>query len=178
MAPEIFMGKPYYGHCVDLFAAGVLLFGMVIGNMPFFKAKPDDPYYKAIAANRKDLFWKAHLAKLDSSFSLSENLVDLISLMLGYFHLERPCLAEIRAHPWCLEEAATHKEVLQEFSDRFELLRSEALTNADECIIPEDNYDQVNQEEIHRGVDSGDSDDYELSGIQEFIPGFTRTTSF
>lgn len=77
-----------------------------------------------------------------------------------------------------MEEASTHKEVIQEFNDRFDLLRSEALTNADECIEPEDNYDQVNEEEIHRGVDSGDSDDFELGGIGEYIPKYTRKTSF
>ena len=89
MAPEIFSDERYYGHTVDLFAAGVLLFGMVLGNMPFFTATTNDPYFKAIAANRKDLFWRSHLAKLDSSVKISESLVDLLSLMLGYFPLER-----------------------------------------------------------------------------------------
>jgi len=33
---------------------------MVTQHPPFFKAEPNDPHYRLLAANRADLFWKAH----------------------------------------------------------------------------------------------------------------------
>ena len=46
MAPEIFLNIPYEGQCVDLFAAGVILFVMKVGAPPFMRANHDDPRYK------------------------------------------------------------------------------------------------------------------------------------
>lgn len=37
MAPEIIEQRPYRGTSVDIFAAGVILFIMMTGNMPFEK---------------------------------------------------------------------------------------------------------------------------------------------
>lgn len=37
MAPEVLEKRPYRGTCVDIFAAGVILFIMVTGTMPFEK---------------------------------------------------------------------------------------------------------------------------------------------
>jgi serine/threonine protein kinase len=35
MAPEVIEKRPYRGTSVDIFAAGVILFTMVTGTMPF-----------------------------------------------------------------------------------------------------------------------------------------------
>ena len=45
MAPEIYLGKPYTGQSVDLFAAAVTLFSMIAGRKPFHSAKQNDPLY-------------------------------------------------------------------------------------------------------------------------------------
>ena len=45
MAPEIHQRQIYDGKSVDVFALGVILFTMVVGNLPFKKATDDDPYY-------------------------------------------------------------------------------------------------------------------------------------
>ena len=45
MAPEIFQGKGYHGELTDVFALGVVLFGMVFGRPPFRLADLKDPYY-------------------------------------------------------------------------------------------------------------------------------------
>lgn len=100
IAPEIHLGKKYYGKVVDLFASAVLLFGMVFRRLPFREATPKDEHYRLIAGNRNDLFWKVHLSKNDGEVKVSEELIDLLSNMLSYFPLERPSLAEIREHPW------------------------------------------------------------------------------
>lgn len=45
MAPEILQGRPYDGSCVDLFAAGNILFSFVAGHAPYKQALPDDNWY-------------------------------------------------------------------------------------------------------------------------------------
>lgn len=58
MAPEIHERKHYKGAEVDLFAAAIVLFIMVSGNLPFQHAKPDDHYYKLIVHNKWEIFWR------------------------------------------------------------------------------------------------------------------------
>lgn len=58
MAPEIHLGQAYMGRSVDLFAAAIILFIMVAGHPPFTFATNEDPYYKCIASNRADWYWK------------------------------------------------------------------------------------------------------------------------
>lgn len=60
MAPEFHLNKPYNGKSCDLFAAAIILFIMVAAHPPFQTAKPHDPFYKCIAENRSDVFWKTH----------------------------------------------------------------------------------------------------------------------
>mmetsp|Transcript_123 Transcript_123/g.238 ORF Transcript_123/g.238 Transcript_123/m.238 type:complete len:133 (-) Transcript_123:758-1156(-) len=60
MAPEIHLKQPYQGRSVDLFAAAIILFIMVAQHPPFTTAQPQDPFYRCLAANRADIFWKTH----------------------------------------------------------------------------------------------------------------------
>lgn len=60
MAPEIHLSMPYQGRSVDIFAAAIILFIMVAQHPPFTTAQPKDPFYKCLAANRGDVFWKIH----------------------------------------------------------------------------------------------------------------------
>lgn len=60
MAPEINLGLTYNGTSVDLFATGIILFIMSIGNPPFYDAKINDPFYKLFCSNKIDSFWKLH----------------------------------------------------------------------------------------------------------------------
>ena len=49
MAPELLEKRPYRGTCVDIFAAGVVLFVMNTGAWPFEKsASIHDPIYRHI----------------------------------------------------------------------------------------------------------------------------------
>lgn len=60
MAPEIHLKQPYNGREVDLFASAIILFIMVSGHPPFTSAQANDPFYKCIANNRSDIFWRTH----------------------------------------------------------------------------------------------------------------------
>ena len=60
MAPEIHNGHAYQGEVVDLFAIGVILFILYSGHPPFCIAGTNDPYFKLLANNRADIFWREH----------------------------------------------------------------------------------------------------------------------
>lgn len=81
MAPEIHQKMPYLGRSVDLFASAIILFIMVAEHPPFSSAIPQDPFYKCLAANRADIFWKSHSKNKAAGF-FSESFKDLVQSML------------------------------------------------------------------------------------------------
>ena len=80
MAPEIYLQQPYDGQVTDLFAAGVILFIMIAGHSPFNEATNSDPFYKCLAMNRPEIFWKVHSKKLPED-TISEDLKNLFTNM-------------------------------------------------------------------------------------------------
>ena len=83
MAPEILARQAYQGQVVDLFALGVILFILYSGHPPFQMANDQDNFYKLLATNRSDLFWKAHSNRKPADF-YSEDFKDLITCMLQF----------------------------------------------------------------------------------------------
>jgi len=81
MAPEINMKLPYNANDVDLFAAGIVLFILVVGTPPFSKAWQKDPYYNLIVSGKIDRFWQQHLKfKKDKNF-FTDDFKDLLTRM-------------------------------------------------------------------------------------------------
>lgn len=79
MAPEIHLKQAYSGKSVDLFAAAIILFIMVAQHPPFSTAQPSDPFYRCLAANRADIFWKTHTKnKPDGENFFSEEFKNLV----------------------------------------------------------------------------------------------------
>ena len=60
MAPEMHLGRWYKGSAIDVFEIAIVLFILYTAQPAFRKATQTDPWYKYIAANRFDLFWRAH----------------------------------------------------------------------------------------------------------------------
>ena len=58
---ELKKQQPYNAQSIDLFAIAAIVFSMVSGFPPFIRANMNDPFYRCIAANRPDIFWKKHL---------------------------------------------------------------------------------------------------------------------
>lgn len=56
-APEILAQIPYEGTKTDIFAAGVILFIMMIGSAPFEKATSEDQRYRQIIESRYERFF-------------------------------------------------------------------------------------------------------------------------
>ena len=77
MAPEIHLGQDYEGTKIDIFSAAIILFIMVSEHPPFTAARPDDPFYRCLAAKRSDVFWKTHLKEKNQDF-YSEGFKDLV----------------------------------------------------------------------------------------------------
>lgn len=131
MAPEILSRQPYQGQVVDLFALGVILFILYSGHPPFSVASEEDNYYKLIATNRSDLFWKAHSSPSRKPEGFySEEFKDLITCMLQFHPHQRLCIADIIGHPWLANAdvpAATTEQVRQEFATRHEANKARAL---------------------------------------------------
>ena len=128
MAPEILLRQPYQAQVVDLFALGVILFILYSGHPPFGAANDQDNFYKLIATNRSDLFWKAHSnpARKPEGF-YSEEFKDLITCMLQFHPHQRLCIADIIGHPWLANGGVAEADyVRQEFARRLQLNKERA----------------------------------------------------
>jgi serine/threonine protein kinase len=130
MAPEILEKQPYQGQVVDLFACGVILFIMLTQHPPFQMANCDDMYYKLLATNRSDLFWKAHSNRKAAGF-FSDEFKDLITCMLQLHPHQRLCMADIIGHPWMQGEFASEEEIMLEFTKRAEVNKARATEEED-----------------------------------------------
>jgi len=100
MAPEIHLAKPYTGPGVDLFAAAIILFVMVSQRPPFNSPNPQDPHYRLLAADRADLFWKAHDEAEGGASIYSADFKDLFNKMTRLNPAQRLNMAEVLSHPW------------------------------------------------------------------------------
>lgn len=128
MAPEILSRQPYQGQVVDLFALGVILFILYSGHPPFAMANEEDNYYKLLATNRSDLFWKAHSnpQRKPEGFYTDE-FKDLLTCMLQFHPHQRLCIADIIGHPWLSSGGvASSDQVHEEFSRRHQINKDRA----------------------------------------------------
>jgi len=123
MAPELHLAQPYSGQSVDLFAAGVTLFVMATGAPPFATATSTDPFYRLLAGNRADLFWKAHCRQFPRGAAFFSNeFKDLVTSMLQMQPAARPTMRDILAHPWMQGEEPGLFRLCEETYVRKELL--------------------------------------------------------
>lgn len=119
MAPEIHLKQPYEGKSVDIFAAGIILFIMVAQHPPFTTATPQDPFYRCLAANRADIFWRTHCKNKEQGDEFfSQEFQHLIQSMLQLDPAQRPTILEIMNHPWMKGPTPTEEQVYQEFEKR------------------------------------------------------------
>ena len=80
MAPEIHLNIPYHADKVDIFAAGVILFNLVMGSTPFSCATANDKLYRLLASNKTAEFWKHHTdtRKAQGGEDLSNEFMNLV----------------------------------------------------------------------------------------------------
>jgi len=106
VSPEIISHIPYLGPNSDIWSLGVLIFGMVVGYLPFYAsadAKADETLERRILRGRYRL-----------PSSLSSQVRDLIKRTLVTNPALRISLRDMHDHPWL--EAAHHASIQEEDS--------------------------------------------------------------
>lgn len=98
IAPEILENtEQFNGNKVDVWQLGIMLFIMLCGVPPMETPSVVDARFRLI----KTQGGLANLLKR-WKIALSEDAVDLLSLMLSVNPMNRPTIAEIKSHPWML----------------------------------------------------------------------------
>lgn len=97
----------------------MILFIMIAQHPPFTEAKSTDPFYKCIAGNRADIFWRTHSKNKPGGESFfSKELKELLTCMLQVEPAHRPSMAEILAHPWMQLPTPSTEEIQASFLQR------------------------------------------------------------
>ena len=148
----MFEKNAYIGVCVDLFAAGIILYVMVLGNMPTTKrAESEDYLYKFIKKKKYEQYWTtiAEIYGLDLS-TISEDFFHLVTTMIKYDYKKRLTIEEIKNHPWMQGEVATLKEVQEEIMERKKIINARLDTFDDDVSIDtqESEYKEIYNEAI------------------------------
>jgi 5'-AMP-activated protein kinase catalytic alpha subunit len=86
--PEMLKGKKYNGVCSDIWSCGIILYTMLVGNLPCSESKEELLYQNIITHN----FYYPE--------NLSDDAIDLIEHLLKINPKERYNFDEIKAHPW------------------------------------------------------------------------------
>lgn len=120
MSPEIMAlkgsGGSYDGFATDIFSAGVILFIMVRGIPPFFKAVTEDKYFKIMALERWDLYWKQHSKNVPTP--ISDDFKQIIQGMLAADPAKRWTLEDVLSSAWFNGSTSTDDEMFQMMSQR------------------------------------------------------------
>lgn len=103
VAPELLKDEPFDGYAIDLWAAGIILFIMLLGNDgPLFAAPlPEDRKFKEISirANLKVVLQRWN-ENNQHKHAVSDDARDLLQKMLRAEPKDRLSLAQVRQHAW------------------------------------------------------------------------------
>ena len=88
IAPEVFEGKGYEGYASDIWSAGVVLYAMLYGTVPFK------------ASNMTDLQKQIVKGKTTFKEEISEDAMDLLKSILTLDPVKRASSSKILNHPW------------------------------------------------------------------------------
>ena len=101
IAPEVLQSsEPFDGFAVDVWAAGIILFIMLVGLPPFEWAHDEDPRFKMIT--RGNL--RAMLRQWNRT--ISDDAAELLQNMLRKDPRDRLSLMEVMDHRWVVNENA------------------------------------------------------------------------
>ena len=111
LAPELLKsGATFDGFSVDMWAAGVILFMMLVGRAPFRVANSTDPKFFKVAhkGQLRSLLQSLHI-------KISEDAVDLLQNMLWQDPRRRLTLQEALAHPWVTQDRESSESETSSF---------------------------------------------------------------
>lgn len=102
IAPEVFRNEPFDGYAVDLWAAGVILYLMLLGSDMLFAAPiPEDPKFQEICVHGhlKAVVEKFQALNSDEN-PVSADAIDLLQGLLQADPAKRLTLAQVKEHAW------------------------------------------------------------------------------
>lgn len=100
--PEMHEKLPHSPESADLFAAGMILFILVSGYMPFESAHQSDKAYRLFRRD-VDRFWSFHegvMKNKDPNLKFNQQLKDLLNRIYDPDPEKRISLEEIHSHKW------------------------------------------------------------------------------
>lgn len=105
MAPELLQNKSFDGYSVDLFAAGVMLFCMLLGSDALFVApvQEDRRFVEiCVEGNLKEALqrWEERTSTTDPATPASDDVIDLLQKMLRAEPKDRWTLSQVLEHAW------------------------------------------------------------------------------
>lgn len=104
IAPEYFRGNEgaWNGYAADLWACGLILYGMVIGTDALFLAPVDDDrtFVKLCLKGQIRSLAQTYGELIGETIELSDDLVDLLRKMLKVDPKDRLKLDKVLEHPW------------------------------------------------------------------------------
>ena len=86
--PEVIRNQPYDGEKADIWALGIILYSMFVGNLPWNESNPSK------------LLSKIAVGEYEIPSNASPLLADLISMLLEMNPSRRPSALDILRHPW------------------------------------------------------------------------------
>ena len=122
MAPEVKRGKEYDGEKADIYSAGVLLFTLLKGKIPFPTSKVFNvgnrtkQLYKYIKEKNEKKFWIT-LEKTGID-GFSPEFKDLFFKMVAFNPNERPTIEEILNHDWMKEITNLNQEDFRIYEEK------------------------------------------------------------
>jgi len=113
LAPEIFLARKFSGKKADIFACGVILFMLVTGRPPFFKATSTDTFYQYFASRNEVKFWESNQSKKNNNIEYDSSFKKLVNDLLCIDPDKRPEAKEIFNYEWMKRETYTESEVFE-----------------------------------------------------------------
>jgi serine/threonine protein kinase len=114
LAPEMHLtGNSYSGTKADIFSCGALLFLMMFGRPPFFKASARDPLYKHFTSGNPEKFWNVYEEKLNNKKEYNTDLKNLINDLVSFDPEKRPSAQDVlEKYEWMKGETYTEEELI------------------------------------------------------------------
>jgi len=113
MAPELHYSKPYSGIKVDMFACGILLFLMMIGRPPFFRAIHKDPFYRHIITGNPEKFWLLYEEKMNGGNEYDPTFKQLFNALVSANPEERPDASSLSEFEWMRRETYSCEQTIE-----------------------------------------------------------------
>ena len=154
IAPEILLDLGYKGFGVDVWSAGVVLYAMLYGTVPFK------------AHNMKDLHISIITAKYSIKDTISETAIDLIKHILEPDPLKRFTIPQILKHSW-FDEINENIELFND-QEKEKILKEFTYNNTRRYNRNVDNFN-MNKDEMNHSCTTDSFTEHHLSTQNSLI---------